>query len=460
MRHRYMSYIYHRLVAELGEAILMNLVVILLDTVRKDKLSVYNDGIDFTPNIADFVAGETVFTEAISQAPWTLPSHASMFTGLYPWEHEATQKQLYLDTDRELLAERFETAGYSTACFTSNTWISPYTGMTAGFETMDNFFDALPNGRATAGIERAWKLLNRGPAKVLLENVMDIGEYFHRNMDHTSSTPKVVEKSKRFIEANRDDEFFLFMNLMDAHIPHHPDNEYLEKHAPGVDPNEVCQRAYDHNSGVETTDYGALEALYDADIDYMDDQLGRLFEFFERQGLKDDTAFVIASDHGENLGEEDMMGHQFSVSEELVSVPLMIAAPGMDDTTVDGQFELRDLYDLLPSLVFDGESMIPSREYALGGYEYPKLDLRNVPEEHTNGLEHQLRFVRNADKGKKLVSEGGKHRMIDLFDREEIDVEPEYERRIDAIGDASTGRMLEDQDEAMKKRLEDLGYLS
>ena len=442
----------------------MNTVFIVLDTVRKDRISVYNDEIDFTPNLENFAEDATVFQDAVSQAPWTLPSHASMFTGKYPWEHDATQKQLYLDTDQELLAEKFENQGYVTGCFTSNTWISPYTGMAKGFQQIDNFFGALPNNLMSKKSEKVWRWLNTGKAEWLMNKIVKIGEKIHwmtAGMNASTKTPKVVNKAKSFVEDNREDDFFLFLNFMDAHLPYYPPEEYRKSHAPDVDPKEVCQEAHDHNGEAAEADFEASKKLYDAEIDFLDDQLGKLFEYFEDENLAEDTVFIVVSDHGENLGEKGMFGHQFSVSEKLVSVPMIIKAPELEEREIEKQVELRELYDIVPKLAdLENGKLDFGQKKALGGYQRPKMDLKNIPKRKHSDLDKRLSFVRGL--GKKLIrsenEELTEDKMIDLDNGETIEMDQSFVDAINAMGDADEGS-TDVEEEHVKERLEELGYM-
>ncbi|MFQ3308531.1 MAG: arylsulfatase A-like enzyme [Candidatus Nanohaloarchaea archaeon] len=440
----------------------MNVVFIVLDTLRSDRLSIYNEEIDFTDNIEEFAEKSLVYDNAMAQAPWTLPSHASMFTGEYPWEHNATQKNLFLTTDKTTLAEKFTEAGYSTASYTANTWVSPYTGITKGFEDTDNMFGWIDNNFISDKASKLWIWANQGRTKKITETIVDLGEYLQWGTDRgkISKTPETLDKAEEFIESNEEDDFFLFMNLLDAHLPYYPPEDYREKHASNVEPSEVCQRAHEHNADLVNADFESIRKLYDAEADYLDDQLGRFFDYMEEQGLIEDTVFVIASDHGENLGEDDMYGHQFSVSEEVVNIPLLIRAPGVESGRVETPFELRELYNVIPRLteIEDAEADLSGVKYALGGYEYPVMELKNVPEDKQD-LGKQLRFVRSEKK--KLIKEGQEdayYRMIDLEENEEIDVKEQFRQKIDRIGEASQGDTDID-DEQVKDRLEDLGYM-
>lgn len=440
----------------------MNVVFIVLDTVRKDRLSIYNQEIEFTESIQSFSEDATVFQDAVSQAPWTLPSHASMFTGLYPWEHDATQKQLYLETDKTLLAEKFENKGYKTACYTSNTWISPYTGMAEGFQRIDNFFGILPSDVMSGKTEKFWRWLNHGRSEWLMSKLMILGEKIHHltaDSNSDTKTPKTIECAENFVD-EVEDEFFLFLNFMDAHLPYYPPEEYRKKHT-DVDPKNICHKAHRHNAGIEKADFDALNSLYDAEVDYLDDQLGELFEMFEQRDLMEDTVFVIVSDHGENLGEDEMSGHQFSVSEQLVSVPMIVKAPELEEGTIEEQVELRQLYEMVPRLAGIEEGEISyGTDYALGGYQRPDLDINKIPDEKKNEFNKRLSFVRTPEK--KLVrtesEEVVEDKMIDLETGEEVDIEDKFVQEIEKINEAEEGNTDVDE-EHVKERLEELGYM-
>lgn len=115
----------------------MNVVFLVMDTVRKDFVSPFNKNVTYTDNIERIAEEGKAFYNAVSQAPWTLPSHGSMFTGLYPWEHGATQTNLKLDVEDDLLAEKLRSEGYRTGCFSANPFISESVGTAEGFETVE-----------------------------------------------------------------------------------------------------------------------------------------------------------------------------------------------------------------------------------------------------------------------------------------------------------------------------------
>jgi len=327
-----------------------NVLFVVLDTVRKDHLSVYGYEEPTTPRLAEFAEEAAVFENAVAPAPWTLPVHASLFTGLYPSEHGATQETPYLD-GATTLAESLSAAGYDTACYSSNAWITSYTNLTDGFDDHDNFFQIMPSELLSGPLATLWKTMNDNDTlRSVADRMVQVGNKIHEHLAEggggDTKTPAVVDKTIEFVDDS--DQFFAFVNLMDAHLPYHPPEEYAEEFAPGVDSTAVCQNSKEYNSGardIDDEEWDALSGLYDAEIRHMDDQLDRLFSHLKETGQWEDTMVVVCADHGELLGEHDLYGHEFCIYDPLVNVPLMVkhpdVEPGRDDETT---VELIDLY--------------------------------------------------------------------------------------------------------------------
>jgi arylsulfatase A-like enzyme len=327
-----------------------NVLFVVLDTVRKDHLSVYGYEEPTTPRLAEFAEEAAVFEHAVAPAPWTLPVHASLFTGLYPSEHGATQETPYLE-GATTLAESLSAAGYDTACYSSNAWITPYTNLTDGFDDHDNFFQIMPSELLSGPLATLWKTMNDNDTlRSVADRMVQVGNKIHEHLAEggggDTKTPAVVDKTMDFVDES--DQFFAFINLMDAHLPYHPPAEYAQEFAPGVDSTEVCQNSKEYNSGardIDDEEWEAISGLYDAEIRHMDDQLDRLFAHLKETGRWEDTMVVVCADHGELLGEHDLYGHEFCIYDPLVNVPLMVKHPDVEpgrneETTV----ELIDLY--------------------------------------------------------------------------------------------------------------------
>ena len=330
-----------------------NVLFVVLDTVRKDRLGPYGYDRGTTPGLDAFADEATVFEEAVAPAPWTLPVHASLFTGLYPHQHGADQENPYLE-GATTLAETLSAAGYRTACYSSNAWITPYTHLTDGFDSQDNFFEVMPGDVLSGPLAKAWKTMNDSDTlRSVADKLVSLGnvahEYLASGEGADSKTPDVMASTREFVEASdaAGDDWFAFVNLMDAHLPYHPPDEFADRFAPGVDSDDVCQNSKEYNSGargIDDEEWDAIRGLYDAEIAHIDDQLSSLFDWLEETGRWDDTAVVVCADHGELHGEHDLYGHEFALYDPLVNVPLLVKHPALDAGRRDDTVELVDLY--------------------------------------------------------------------------------------------------------------------
>ncbi|ELY95782.1 sulfatase [Natrialba taiwanensis] len=330
-----------------------NVLFVVLDTVRKDHLGMYGYEKETTPTLSQFAEDATVFESAVAPAPWTLPVHASLFTGRYPSQHGADQGSPYLE-DATTLASILSAAGYDTACYSSNAWITPYTGLTDGFDHQDSFFEVLPGDVLSGPLASAWQAVNDNDyLRELASKLVRVGAMAHAKLASgegaDSKTPTVIDRTKSFIDDSDSDQgWFAFVNLMDAHLPYYPPEEYRTEFAPGVDPDSVCQNSKEFNSGARNIDddeWEAIRGLYDAEIAHMDAELGRLFAWLRETGQWEDTTVVVCADHGELHGEHDLYGHEFALYDELVNVPLLVKHPELAADRRDELVELLDLHE-------------------------------------------------------------------------------------------------------------------
>jgi arylsulfatase A-like enzyme len=350
-----------------------NVLFVVLDTVRKDHLTPYGYELATTPTLESFAEEALVYEQAVTQAPWTLPAHASMFTGRYPSEHTATQESPSLPAGVGTLAQALSTAGYRTACFSSNAWITPYTRLTAGFDEHDSFFEALPGSSLSSVAAALWRRLTDGRLRPLADRLVEFGNTIHERLaarGADSKTPAVLDRTRKFIDET-DDQWFAFANLMDAHLPYYPPQAYRAEFAPGVDPGAVCQNSKIHNSGacpVSEAEFESIRRLYDAEIRHMDAELGRLFEYLRQSGQWEETVVIVCADHGELHGEFDLYGHEFAVYDPLVNVPLLVKHPDLGTGRVGRTVELLDLYDtvLESAAALDAPGRVGGRRFEPG----------------------------------------------------------------------------------------------
>jgi arylsulfatase A-like enzyme len=493
-----------------------NVLFVVLDTVRKDHLSVYGYDEPTTPNLETLATEATVYENAVAPAPWTLPVHASMFTGRYPSDHGATQEDPYL-ADATTLAESFSAAGYATACYSSNAWITPYTHLTDGFDDQDNFFQIMPGEVLSGPLAKAWQVMNdndhlRSVADRLVEAGNSVHERLAEGGGGDTKTPAVIDRTIEFV-GDADDPFFAFINLMDAHLPYHPPDEYAQEFAPGVDSTAVCQNSKEYNCGardIDDEEWADIRGLYDAEIRHIDDQLNRLFGWLKSQGEWEETLVVVCADHGELHGEHDLYGHEFNVYDPVVNVPLLVKHPDVpagerdDETTV----ELVDLYHtildhagvepepggvrLAPerSLLRDDYRTFPDSPiqdrgaYGFVEYHRPIVELRQLESKAAGAgieLDEDSRFysrmrAARRPEGKYIRNE----RVVDEAYR--LDEDPDESTNVEGSGDqvvdtveaalatfedqvggewthVADEDVLEDMGEEAQDRLRDLGYI-
>ncbi len=311
-----------------GTARRPNIVVIVWDTCRADRLSAYGHPRPTTPRLEEFSRDAVTFRHAYAPAPWTPPSHASLFTGLLPAHHGLTQREGEeggrVRPGIPLLAETLAAAGYDTVGFTCNACISTTTGLDRGFRRMHGLYLGEPDKGSSEKARRAvagWLA------------------------------------SRRAEPAGKDRPLFLFLNLMDAHIPRTPSAEALGAvRAPGMQDADLQRAAsiterdvFVHSLGIRRLDGPTLAAagtVYDAACRDLDASTGAILDLLQAEGLLQGALVAITADHGEALGEHGEMGHRMSVYDPLLHIPLVVRWAGHLDggRSEEGQVRLQDLY--------------------------------------------------------------------------------------------------------------------
>jgi len=282
-----------------------NIVLVVLDTVRDDYTGVGGSEVPRTPQL-DLIAGEgTVFLNAWATAPWTVPSHASFFTGLLPSEHGCTHQTPSLDPSFPTIAEILAGAGYETAAFFSNTWLADRTtGLLRGFS-------------------------QRIEAPQLGGRPGDPGRY--RGDQGGRASNLNVQQWLRARDG--DSPFFLFVNFLEPHHPYDPSPAVRQAHLSDLDEHDHVSSNWvmEYQAGLhpaETVDWQRIGRLYGGDVISADQLLGDLVTTLRQMDLYDQSVVIVTSDHGENLGDHGLLAHQFSVHETLLEVPLVVRFPG------------------------------------------------------------------------------------------------------------------------------------
>ena len=291
---------------------LPDIVLLVMDTTRRDRLSVYGHPRPTTPGLELFAREGTVYDDAWSVSPWTPPSHASIFTGLLPAVHGIDgQFEPPFDFDGDTLPEVLSQAGYRTAGFVAN-----YMLHAPGWK---NLFDVYlpPEFTQNHSLVAPMNFFFRGFGKE---------ERLARPSKH------VLERAKTWWKANPEGPRFLFVNLLDPHWPYRPSKQFYDRFLDGVDPEEAYEKTYHElryyaNPGLSARDRDLVGRRYDAEIAGMDQQIGYFVQWLRDRGDLNNTLFVITADHGERLGERGLMGHALVVDPYLLRVPLLVRYP-------------------------------------------------------------------------------------------------------------------------------------
>ena len=296
----------------------VHVVLIVLDTLRADHLGAYGYPGDPSPSFDALAAQSTLFEQCFAQASWTVPSHASLFTGLYPVSHGASFAHARrLDDGFETLAESLQQAGYRTAAFVANPHLA-LANLDQGFE----LYRELAAPFSTLALRKPLALLG-GPARWIDEGaaqaVREIDVFLAGYRKQAAAT-----------------SLFLFVNLLEPHWRHLP--PYAERRealassggylaGPLASARFYGPLAMARGGLDEPGDLAALRALYRAEVRYQDRLLGELVALLDNHLGLDRMLLLVTADHGENLGEGGRFDHVFALNDHLIRVPLLIRYP-------------------------------------------------------------------------------------------------------------------------------------
>ncbi len=423
-------------------------VLITLDTTRVDHLAIYGYEKETAPNLTRFAKDGLVFNNFVTMSSWTLPTHASLFTGLFPSTHQAHYtlegnvalsdvlgeegllpqfRANRLPEEAVTLAEVLREAGYGTYGVAAGPWLKPIFGLAQGFDQ----FDADSN---SSGGRRADEV-NR----LALQYLEDAGQ----------------------------DPFLLFINYFDPHDPYDaPDDQS----ARFLDPQPARN---------PSSKWPGIRAAYDSEIAYMDRHLGEILDSLRTRGRYDESWIIITSDHGEHFGEHGLEYHGFSLYEAVTRGILVIKPPRGVILNLDRDQRCQSL-DIMPTLVSALGIKSPPRMEGqrLGAITHPSVTelFRNPGNVHWKGkrFDRELRAIYQADF--KLVTSSKTHdRDAGLFD---LSVDPsefdnlleERPRKAKRLEHALanwrknllpplTPERVENIDPETQRQLEALGYL-
>lgn len=332
-----------------------NILLIVVDTLRSDRLGAYDYDKNISPHMDGLAQDSWLFTQALSQASWTKPSIASLMTGRYAGDTSIGSSSMFdtrnpLDAIRTAgevkftqlvpehvtLAEHLGAAGYQTAAFGHNDHLHPLFGFAQGFLTYD------------------WVMLDwKHALRVLQLAIEKRGAAFS-----LSSAEWLNRNFRRWLNGHADAPFFAYLHYLDVHWPYDGSKTLV-----GVTPSRAVtplfnQKGYIENvaerviggekSVVSRSTLRQIKAAYDEGIQVFDASLGRVLDDLRQRGLYDNTLIILTSDHGEEFLEHGMLGHGYTIYDEVTQVPLMMKfpcpGPYCQPRRIQAQTELIDLF--------------------------------------------------------------------------------------------------------------------
>ncbi|MFT7670848.1 MAG: choline-sulfatase [Planctomycetota bacterium] len=439
----------------------LNVLMIVIDTARADKFGCYGHSGGLTPHVDRLAAQGARFERASAHAPWTLPSTASLLSSLHPEEHGAGG---FLDLSA------LATGGEPRVAFH---------GLPDAVETVAEAFKA--GGWRTGAVVNV-DFLSRDFG--LTQGIDDLDAKWYESNEEVRSATQTTDKAIEWIQQRKDEPFFLLAHYFDAHAVYSPPEEYRREFAAAQD-REQSNFVFGTRAHMLMLRAGKLELdedlieraekLYEAELAYVDAQVGRLLAGLKAAGLDQNTLVVLTADHGEEFLDHQGFEHGHTLYEELLSVPLIFRLPELipAGTQVKGATGLVDVAPTLCELAgiqapstFVGRSLVP----ALNGSPLGKHSILA----HGNFWGEPLTSWQSGPWKLILTPQPNRTQRTELFNLEEdprelndltaslpqvvVELHAEYAAVREHLRAAQHGEKVKLSDDLMK-RLQGLGYL-
>lgn len=288
-----------------------SVLLVVLDTTATGHLSAYGYGKPTSPELEALARRSLLYRRAISPAPWTVPAHASIFSGLYPSELGFDGLEFDQQRGSGSLARDLEATGRAAYGISANPLVPIDEPILAGF-------------RAVWRADRLSRPL-----------LIQFADHLRRDEEFLTRGQQITSLALDWLDrlAPRGKPWFLFLNYADPHIPYRPPDREREEFAPGIDPEMVGNLTQLYASGrlsLTPPVVSAMRALYDGEVAAMDHAFGRLLHQLAKRGYDArNLLVVVTADHGEALGEHDLVGHLRGLPDTVLHVPLLISGPGV-----------------------------------------------------------------------------------------------------------------------------------
>lgn len=310
-------------------------ILISIDTLRADAVSAYGEGGALTPRIDGLAGGGLLFARAYAPSPWTLPSVATLLTGVHPDAHGLRKPGARLSESVPTLAEAMRSAGYRTAAIGSNPHLGRASGLDRGFDEY-LFHGGTP------------PFLTEGPFGARL-----VQRLFPPAFPAAGTTEELTELALEWLERNRRTPFFLWIHYLDPHVPHTPPARFQ----PDGEPPEGMGMSFARQNAIRNGYFTPsaeqrewIRKLYDAEVRTVDEAVGRVLDRLRELDLLETAVIVLTSDHGEEFWEHGGYEHGHSLYEEVLRVPLLIRTPAASRAMIDRPVSLESVAPTLLDL--------------------------------------------------------------------------------------------------------------
>lgn len=469
-----------------------NVLLVILDSVRAKNMSLYQHGSRTTPFLERLADEAEVYEQARAPSIHSVASHASIFTGYHVPEHGVTKHESELDPKSTIWHELVEDHGYETGIFTPNVVVAVSSNLTEPFQTVDGprqdpghrYFEAGIAPSDIEGYQTNREYLTRCfNSDAPLQSVIN-GLYF-QYYDGGSDTED--ESATEYIDSflnwsgSQTGPWAACLNLMDAHYPYEPDEEYDKwggDELQDIHDSLVAPPSQETATDGDWWKLGAVESLYDGCIRQLDAAMEYLTDALREQGDLDETLLVITSDHGEGFGERSRIDpsvrvadHSWGISEVQTHVPLLVKRPGESDGAVESQLaSITQFPDFVRTQLAGerGSFVVDERAVAMTyRLEQPERVLpRECPERTKYGGPWRAVYRQDGDNVRKEADHGPKARTI-LIENAQVsyprdDETPSIGSVYDGIENKGVRQDRDSQralDDDVEEQLEELGYL-
>lgn len=365
-----------------------NVILITIDCLRADHVGCLGYHRDTTPNLDDLAEEGALFTEAIAQGDKTATSFPALLTSTYPLMFEGYKR---ISEPRKMIGEVFKEEGYLTGAIHPSPHLSKYFNYDRGFDYFEDFLlSKVPEKGTSTGGKIGEKILQKvkgwaeelhGRSRLLQRlRRTSFGSYLEKILgwENVPDADEINSVVAKWIEKNKDEDFFLWIHYMDVHMPLIPPLEFLEKFSQSptrldsTGLNEMME-----NGKLSEEEFEGWMNLYDAEIRHVDSAVGEIIEKLKEEGIWGETLTIVTADHGEEHLDHGGMGHvSGTLYEELIHIPLIIHKPGENYGSVNTQVELLDVFPTILEMLnfeqpeeFVGKSLVPLMEGKKEGKE-------------------------------------------------------------------------------------------